>query len=77
MAEKDVKTTAKKKETKKGNTDLVLDLQSKNEKLASLKLDHKLGKLKNPNEIKKIRREIAKMKTKMSLESFIAQGDNN
>ena len=53
--------------------DLHKEINDKQEKLASLTIDHKLGKLKNLNELKMVRRDIARLKTKLSLAKFVIQ----
>jgi len=65
------------KNTKKSKTEIkkvderAIAIQDKVKELLNMRIDHRLGKLKNPKQIKKARREIARMKTKISLERFI------
>lgn len=48
------------------------EIREKEQKLFDLKIDLRLGKLKNPNEIKSVRRDIARLKTKKNLNKFIS-----
>ena len=65
-------TTEKKIEVNKKKSERQSEIQEKESKLLDLRIDLKMGKLKNPNEIRKLRKEIAQLKTKISLEKFIS-----
>lgn len=78
MADKNNKEPEKKekqevKETKpKKGMEINAEIREKEQKLFDLRIDLRLGKLQNTNEIKAVRREIAKLKTKENLDKFIA-----
>lgn len=73
------KTETKKRKNEKKvipvdpTNDIKETLKGKQETLLSLKLDHRLGKLKNHNEIKQVRREVARLKTKIRLVEFLSR----
>ncbi len=63
MADKKVKDIISDKSL--GTNEMLVEVSTKLQKVS---LDRQLGKLKNVNEIKVLRREIARLKTKLRLE---------
>lgn len=53
------------------NNELLTEIKEKKKKILDLKIDFRLGKLKNPHEINILRKEIARLATKLNLKKFI------
>lgn len=59
------------KTTVNSDQEIMEEVEEKKRKLLDLKINLRLGKLKNPNEIRALRKEIARLKTKLSLSRFV------
>ena len=63
----------KRKKKKKSTLDIENQIKDKAKELFDLKIEHKLGKLKDVNQIKKARRGLARLKTKKNLAEIASE----
>ena len=66
MADKKIKTTATQDASTLNPAELQKDLRAALEKRAKLQFQHNVAPLKNPMELRHLRREIARLKTYIS-----------
>lgn len=68
---KDKQKTEKVVKTDLNENESITEIKEKKRKMLDLRIDLRMGKLKNPHEINLLRKEIARLETKLNLKKFI------
>jgi large subunit ribosomal protein L29 len=67
MADKKTKSATQDKKTASNPSELNADLKAALEKRVKLEFQHNVAPLKNPMELRELRREIARIKTRLAV----------